>query len=253
MGKVLVKETFNGLLEVSINRPECHNAVDFEVMDLLDDILSEAEKRKDIRGMVITGSGEKTFCSGGDLSAFRHLHHKEDAYSMLRKMGEILYKIALFPVPTVALLNGTAVGGGCEIACAADIRTAKRGVKLGFIQGNLAITTGWGGGTLLFEKLAHDQAMMMLASSKIYKAEEARELGFITHLLDENDLYDNGLSAVNGFLLDHHEVLAGYKKIKKSQLEMSGLWGRMEEEIRLCSELWEKDAHLDAVQRFLDK
>lgn len=253
MGKVIVKETFGGLLEVTINRPDRHNAIDFEVMNDLKAILSEAEKRKDIRGMVLTGGGNQTFCSGGDLAAFHHLQNKEEAYSMLRKMGEILYKIALFPVPVIALLNGTAVGGGCEIACAADLRIAKRGLKLGFIQGNLAITTGWGGGTLLFDKLPHDKALMMLASSKIYRTEDAFEHGFITQLLDEKDHFDNGLTAVNEMLLDQHEVLAGYKKIKIRQFERSGLWGRMEEEIRLCAELWEKDAHLEAVQRFLDK
>ncbi len=76
---------------------------------------------------------------------------------MLSKMGKILYDIATLPVPTIALINGAAVGGGCEIATACDFRLVAKDAKCGFIQGTLGITSGWGGGTYLFESgLKHD-------------------------------------------------------------------------------------------------
>ena len=76
---------------------------------------------------------------------------------MLSKMGGILYKIATFKKPTIAILNGSAIGGGCELATAFDFRLARSGVKLGFVQASLGITTGWGGASLLLEKIPHNQ------------------------------------------------------------------------------------------------
>lgn len=74
-----------------------------------------------------------------------------------------------FPLPTFALINGIALGGGCEIATACDIRIARKGATLGFIQGQLSITTGWGGATLLYEKLSYEQAISFLYSAKKYQ------------------------------------------------------------------------------------
>src|SRR4051812_19543202 len=104
----------SGILLFTIKREEKRNAVNYAVMDGLKAAVERA-KKDDVRVLAITGEGEQAFCSGGDLSIFHALHTEREAYNMLAKMGDVLYKLATLPKPTVALLNGPAVGGGCEI------------------------------------------------------------------------------------------------------------------------------------------
>src|SRR5690625_5646758 len=87
------------------------------------------------------------FCAGGDLINFHGELTPDEAFSRLYPMKEVLYDIASFPVPTICLLNGDALGGGCEIATACDFRIAKETTKFGFVQSKLGIVPGWGGGT----------------------------------------------------------------------------------------------------------
>ena len=148
--------------------------------------MSEAAHDDEVKLLVLTGAGSEAFCSGGDLREFQDLHTEEEAFAMLSKMGEILYKLAVFPKPTIALINGSAFGGGCEIATACDFRLAKSGIKLGFVQGTLGITTGWGGASLLLEKNTRAKSVKLLLDAKIHKAEEAKEFGFVDEIVGEN-------------------------------------------------------------------
>ena len=143
--------------------------------------------RVDIKALIITGEGEQAFCSGGDLSVFHALQTKEDAYPMLSKMAEILYSL-LTPETHHCLINGTAIGGGCELAAACDFRLAREGIKAGFVQGKQAITTGWGGGTILAEKLPASIAMKLLMEAEMQTAEYLKEIGFIDELFENDSL-----------------------------------------------------------------
>lgn len=237
----------NGLMKVILNRPEKRNAVNYTVMDRLEKALAEARADNMVKALEITGAGAAAFCSGGDLSEFHALKTEEEAYAMLSRMGAILYSIAMFPKPTAAFLNGSAAGGGCEIAAACDFRIARPGVKLGFIQGTLGITTGWGGASLLYEKLPASSASELLLSARFYEAEAAEELGFINRIAETPDDF---LAPVLEKDLD---VLLAYKRVLNAKQEASGLRERMEQEMRQCAVLWAKDAHLQAVSAFLKK
>jgi enoyl-CoA hydratase/carnithine racemase len=151
------------------------------------------------------------------------------------------------PVPTYALINGTAIGGGCEIAAACDHRWALPHAKLGFVQGNLGITTGWGGASMLFEKIPVANALQMLTSSTIYTAEEAENLGFIqkvVNLSETNQIHSN--------LVTSSGVLSSYKAALISKWMLTNLKERMLAEIEQCAILWEQDEHHDAVAKFLE-
>jgi enoyl-CoA hydratase len=252
MKKLIVERDESGIVWITINRPERRNAIDYDVMDALDRTLTEIGQNETDKAVVITGAGEKSFCSGGDLQQFHSLHTKEEALGMLSKMGAILYRLMTLPKPTIALLNGTAVGGGCEIAAACDYRFASEGAQIGFIQGQLGITTGWGGATMLYEKLCHDQAMTLLYSAKRYHAEEAHKLGFI-HAIFQGDLKLSCRSWIKETLSPRAEVLASYKKVAVRKWEQTCLQERMREEIEQCAVLWEGDAHHEAVASFLSK
>ncbi|WP_163101399.1 enoyl-CoA hydratase/isomerase family protein [Peribacillus alkalitolerans] len=240
----------DGILKLTIHRPEKRNAINYQIMDELASVLLEARENKNIKTVVIIGEGNRAFCSGGDLSEFHRLHTATDAYEMLSKMGEVLYSLLTLPIPTIAILNGTAVGGGCEIASACDFRWAYPQVKVGFIQGNQGITTGWGGGTILLEKLLPSNALKMLLSAKVLLPEEAKQLGFIDQVLNEKDHWE---SLVANMIEKEQEVLVAYKQILIRKWKETNIKERIDQEIRECANLWESDAHLQAVAKFTGK
>lgn len=243
----------DGISWITLNRPELRNAVNYEMMDELDEILHKIEATDD-KIVVMTGSGNRAFCSGGDLSLFHSLYTEAEAYGMLSKMGKILKRIFLFPKPTVALLNGVAVGGGCELITACDFRIARKNAKFGFVQGSLEITTGWGGGTMLFERLKPHDAMTYLMTSQIFTAEKGFEDGFIHHLIDDDESLEDGLGQfLTPYLKQSANVLSAYKKIWLNKFDLATFEENVEKEIRNCSKLWEKEEHHAAVRRFLNK
>ncbi len=248
MEQILLKNmTADGILVLSINRPEKRNAINFQLIHEFNDAVELAERDDSIKCLVIKGEGDRAFCSGGDLSEFHALHTEEAAYNMLSQMGDVLYKLATCSKPTIAYLNGHAVGGGCEIATACDIRIARNGVKLGFVQGNQAITTGWGAATLLMEKLPAAQALQLLYSAAVVKADQAKQWGFVTELVNSEEEFYTYLQQ---FANKQRDVLVAYKQILLRKWKMTNIKERMHEEIVVCSKLWEKDEHLRAVENF---
>ncbi len=246
-------EDHEGIITFTIDRAEKRNAVNDEVMEGLKKVITYVNEHKNVRALVVTGSGEQAFCSGGDLSEFHSLKTEEQAFGMLSKMGNILYDLATLRVPTIALINGAAVGGGCEIATACDFRLVADHAKCGFIQGTLSITTGWGGGTYLLERgLRYDQALKMLIDAEKYNAEMLYEIGWATRIFggSKEQALEEFIAQIR---IIHPEVHQAYKKIEIRKWQERNVYERMLEEIRLCAKLWESDAHNEAVNRFLNK
>ncbi|WP_332647942.1 enoyl-CoA hydratase/isomerase family protein [Lysinibacillus sp. 54212] len=243
-----------GILTFTINREEKRNAVNDEVMDGLNEVITYIKEHDDVRFLVVTGAGEKSFCSGGDLSVFHELETEEQAFGMLSKMAKILYELATLRVPTIALINGTAVGGGCEIATACDFRLMASHAKAGFIQGTLAITSGWGGGTYLFERgLRHDRALKMLVDARPYEAQQLYEIGWAMRVYAEGTKEDALADFIEHMSKIHPSVHQAYKEIELRKWRERNMYERVMEEVRTCAKLWESEAHHAAVNSFLTK
>lgn len=242
-------EVADEVMTFTIDRPGIRNAINTEVMEGLEKLVEQVHN-SEIRFVVITAAGTQAFCSGGDLSVFHKLKTEEQAYGMLKRMGDVLYAIKTLPVPVIAVVNGAAVGGGCEIATACDFRLVWAHAKCGFIQGTLAITSGWGGGTYLFETLAHDRALKMLGQARALNAEELEEAGWATEIVRKEADVAEFLGSLRKI---RPEVHRAYKEMAIRKWRATDLKGRVEQEIRRCAELWEKDAHHEAVDRFLAK
>src|SRR6478609_3443983 len=135
-------ELDDGLAVITIDRPHARNAISLSTMDRLAHALDGAEGA---RALVITGAGDKAFVSGGDLKELSAIRTEADAAAMARKMRTVCDRIAAFPGPVLAALNGHALGGGAEVAVAADIRVAADDIRIGFNQTKLAIVPAWGG------------------------------------------------------------------------------------------------------------
>lgn len=247
----IIEKREKGYLLFTITRNEKRNAINYDVMEGLREAI-KISQQADMKALVITGIGDKAFCSGGDLSVFHALHTKEEAYPMLSKMSKILFSLLTLPIPTVALMNGTAVGGGCELAAACDFRIARKGIRAGFVQGNQAITTGWGGGSILAEKLPASLAMKLLMEAELQSSEYLKNGGFID-LLYEKDSLAACEVFLEKLLAKDGSVLQSYKRIWLRKWEASKLYERIEEEVKNCSILWESDAHLEYVKTFIRK
>lgn len=242
--------TEEGIATFTITRPEVRNAVNHDVIEGLERFITLIEQDNSVKWGVITSEGGKAFCSGGDLEEFHALETSEQALPMLTRMTKLLYRIATLPVPTLALIDGAAVGGGCEIATACDYRLMKSDAKAGFIQGTLNITTGWGGASLLYEKVpGHSEILRLLTEARVHTAEELLKWGWIT----ETYSVDKQVALIRFTAkFDYIEpaVLRAYKAIAIRKWEQSNLESRMIEECQRCSILWESEAHHTAVRQF---
>jgi len=236
-----------------INRPAIHNAINGEVLEGFRQFIHTVKTDKAIKLAVITGAGEKSFCSGGDLSVFHKLKTAVESFEMLREAAKVLYDIATLEIPTLALVNGTAIGGGCEIATLCDYRLVKKEAKCGFIQGKLAITSGWGGGSYLFEKgMRNDYALQMLTEAVPYDAAQLVSFGWATDIF-EGDKQVALHKFIEKMIIPHSTVLKAYKKLAIRKWEQSQLYERIMDEVKTCSILWEQDVHHEAVDLFLAK
>lgn len=242
-----------GIATFTIDRPERRNAVNAAVMDGLQSFLDQVETDDSISFVVITGAGDRAFCSGGDLSEFHALQTAEEAFPMLSRMTGLLYRLATLPMPVIALVNGVAIGGGCEIAMACDYRVVALTAKAGFVQGTLAITTGWGGATLLFEKDGkHDRVFRLLSEAGVHTAEEMLEVEWATEIYEGTK--EDGLAQfMDKMVKIHPSVHRAYKSIAIRKWTADFVRDRMLEEARQCSILWEDEAHHQAVDAFLSK
>lgn len=242
-------EVADDIITFTIDRPEIRNAINDHVMEGLEELIKKVHNLKP-RFVILTASGDQAFCSGGDLSVFHELKTEEQAYPMLKRMSEVLYSIKTLPVPVIALVNGAAVGGGCEIATACDYRLVREHAKCGFIQGTLAITSGWGGGTYLFETLQHDRALKMLSDARAYTAEELLEIGWATKVVRDHAEIEDFIYSMKKI---RPEVHRAYKEIAIRKWRTNELKDRVEAEVRRCAELWAEEAHHEAVNDFLTK
>ncbi|OBF18513.1 enoyl-CoA hydratase/isomerase family protein [Mycobacterium sp. ACS4331] len=173
-------ELQDGLAVITIDRPQARNAIAPETMDQLDEALDRA---RDALALVIRGGGDRAFVSGGDLKELAKLRTVEQAADMARRMRGICDRIAAFPGPVIAALNGHALGGGAEVAVAADIRIAADDIKIGFNQVSLAIMPAWGGAERLAALVGRGRALLLAGSGTILDAAGAARVGLVDQVV----------------------------------------------------------------------
>ncbi len=173
-------ELTDGLAIITIDRPHARNAISLETMEQLETALDGAEGAA---ALVLTGAGDRAFVSGGDLKELSALRTEAQASAMAFRMRSICDRIAGFPAPVVAALNGHALGGGAEFAVAADIRVAADDIKIGFNQVALAIMPAWGGAERLVTLVGYSRALLLAGTGRIIAATEAEHIGLIDQVL----------------------------------------------------------------------
>jgi enoyl-CoA hydratase len=180
-------ELDDGLAVITIDRPHARNAISLETMDQLEKALDGADGAK---ALVLTGAGDRAFVSGGDLKELSALRTEVEASSMAFRMRTICDRIAAFPTPTVAVLNGHALGGGAEFAVAADIRLAADDIKIGFNQVTLEIMPAWGGAERLVALVGYGKALLLAGTGSVLDATEAERIGLLDKVLPRSSFED---------------------------------------------------------------
>ena len=179
----LLMEVENEVAVVTINRPKSLNALNSETLAELDQCFGEIAERKDIRVVILTGSGTKAFVAGADISEMVNATPAEG-----RKMGllakEAFLKLETMPQVTIAAVNGYALGGGCEISMACDIRVASDNAKFGQPETGLGILPGFGGTQRLPRLVGKGRA------KELIDAQEAYRIGLANKVVPQEELLD---------------------------------------------------------------
>ncbi|MYL19080.1 enoyl-CoA hydratase/isomerase family protein [Halobacillus litoralis] len=247
MNQITVRRR-EGMAEIVLNRPEKMNALSSEMAMELKRQLEELREREDVSFVVLTGAGSKAFCTGGDLTEFHGDLTALEAYEKLNRIKDVVYDLLTFPAPVLALLNGQARGGGCELATACDFRYGLETASFGFVQGNLGLVPGFGGGELLYERVHPSMAAHWLMSARMYTAEEAFRIGWLQKIWTQEDIEAEVFSSFMNKTPRQMRILKGqYLK----HMDAGNLLDRMEAEVLQCSRLWESAEHKRAVKKFL--
>lgn len=177
------------LAYVMLNRPEALNAFNYEMLRELGDIAESIRINPDIRVVIFTGAGEKSFSVGADLKERKTLTDQQVKRNIY-KIGEVFTAIENLPQPTIAMLNGYAFGGGTELALACDFRIASSDIQLGLTETSLAIIPGAGGTQRLPRLIGETKALELILTAKRLNAEEALSYGLVTKITSRETLQE---------------------------------------------------------------
>ena len=177
----------DGLMEVTINRPDKRNALNAEVVSRLDAVLADAEQDASLTGILFTGAGENAFIAGADITEVRSYSFRDGLSSHLQRLCD---RIEAFPRPTVAAVNGYALGGGCELAMACDIRMASETATFALPETALGVLPGAGGTQRLSRLVGRGRATEMILTGRFVGAAEALTAGLVTTVCPPDELLD---------------------------------------------------------------
>lgn len=200
-------EVSEGIAAVTINRPEKLNALNAAVIGQLDDVLAEIESDPAARGLILTGAGERAFVAGADIRELA-MQTAIEAQRMAARGQRVLRRLELMPKPSIAAINGFALGGGLELAMACTLRVAAAHAKLGQPEIKLGITPGYGGTQRLPRLVGRARALELLLTGDPIDASEAHRIGLVSHVVPQAELMVF-CRALLGKMLENAPLAAG--------------------------------------------
>ena len=182
-------EREDGVAGVTVDRPDALNALDLPTLTELRDRLAELADEQSVRVVVLTGAGERAFIAGADIKYMSGLDVRGGTEwgELGHDCGRLLETMSK---PTIAAINGFALGGGCEMALACDLRYASRTAKLGQPESNLAIIPGWGGTQRLARVCGLGAAKDLILTGRLVDAEEALRIGLVNAVYEPAELME---------------------------------------------------------------
>lgn len=205
---ILVKTTGH-IAVVTINRPNKLNALNKETIKELHTAFVKLEKAKEVRAIILTGSGEKAFVAGADILEFAGFSEKQGK-KLAAKGQEILFDfLENLSKPVIAAVNGFALGGGLELAMACHFRVASENAKMGLPEVSLGVIPGYGGTQRLPRLVGKGRAMEMIMTAGMIDAQKALEYGLVNHVVPQEGLMDL-CTQLAGRISNNSPVAIGY-------------------------------------------
>jgi enoyl-CoA hydratase len=243
----------DGIATLRVNRPAARNALNWAAQEQFAAAVAEVGADTAVRLLIITGTGDKAFVSGGDLKELSQHPERAAGERLNRVMRDALVQLTQLPIPVIAAVNGDAFGGGCEILTACDLRLATDHARFCFAQVRNALCTGWGGTGRLVHLLGQARALELLLTARIFSAEEAAHIGLVQQVVDDAVGLEKAVRQLAESLTKlPRQALAASKQLvyatnHHSLAEVNQL------ETELFVDLWSQPDHLEALAAFREK
>jgi enoyl-CoA hydratase len=177
-------EYYDDIAVLNMNRPKHMNALSIRLLEEMDSLLTEVDNSENVRALIISGSGEKSFISGSDIKEISDMNEKESKY--LIEIGhKNLFRIEELRIPVIASVNGYALGGGLELILSCDIRLCSKNAQFGFPEIKLGWIPGWGGPYRLTKLIGEGRAKNLIFKGKFISSEEALDYGLVTEVFED--------------------------------------------------------------------
>ena len=189
---LLTVKNEEGICTVTINRPEKLNAMNIDVAKEIITTFKDLDKDDNVKVIILTGEGDKAFSAGADIEYMSKISSEEsERYAKLGQ--ELTATVENVTKPTIAAVNGFALGGGCELAMSCDIRIASDNAKIGQPEVTIGIPPGWGGTQRLMRIVGIAKAKELVFTGKAVNANVAKEIGLVNHVYEQAVLMDESL------------------------------------------------------------
>jgi enoyl-CoA hydratase len=181
-----------GIYLLTINRPKSLNALNADTLDEIAAAVAQVGADSDARALLVTGAGEKSFVAGADISQMQNFDSAQ-AQAFSERGNRTFRALEMLPVPVVALVNGYALGGGCELAMACDWIVASERALFGQPEVNLGVVAGFGGTQRLTRLVGRAMAMDLLVTGRMVKADEALRIGLVNQVVAPEQILEKGI------------------------------------------------------------
>lgn len=248
--ETLLVTTAQRVATVTVNRPDKRNALNTAVRRDLLHALDQLGDDDEVRVVVLTGAGEKAFVAGADITEFAERTPLQQRAVMEGR--RVFDEVAAFPKPTIAMINGFALGGGCELALACDLRIAARTARLGQPEIRLGLIPGGGGTQRLPRLVGRSQALRLILTGELVGAEEALRIGLVDEVVDPAGLRGRTMELATSMAALSPVALRLAKAAVAAAAEAPLAAGlAMERELFITA--FASDDRLEGVRAFLEK
>ena len=249
MGVVVDRQ--DGVALVTLDRPDALNALNRALLTELRDRLAEVAEDAEVRAVVLTGAGDRAFAAGADIKEMEPMSVDEArAWGALgHECGRLLETM---PKPTIAAVNGFALGGGCELALACDVRYASANARLGQPEANIGIIPGWGGTQRLARAVGIGMAKELIYSGRMVDAEEALRIGLVNAVFPPEEVLERALELAGSLAAKSPLVLAAAKELANRSLQ-GDLDAALDDEAERFAQLFGSEDQKEGMRAFVEK
>ena len=248
---LIIQHKSDGILTITIERPQALNALNAEVIKQLAEAIDRAQTDSEVKTIVITGSGDKAFVAGADIKEFADYSGKEGKALAQQGQDSLFNRIERSSKPVIAAVNGFALGGGLELALACHIRIASDNARMGLPEVSLGVIPGYGGTQRLPQIVGKGKAMEMILSAKMIGADDAAACGLVNAVVPPCDLLETAHKMARSIMKNSPRAVATAIQAILAAYE-DGING-FQEEINCFGASFETEDFKEGTQAFIEK